>query len=328
MARLKPAWVPAPRDGVNASRVVMAAGAWRTVGEFLGAQLSTMVQDWPQRLQAGAVLDAQGQPVRAHTPCVPGATLWYWRHWAHEPRVPFELEVLHQDEQLVVVDKPHFLAVAPVGRYVQETVLVRLTRLLGIDTLTPLHRLDRETAGVLVFSVQPAQRGAYHALWRQHQVRKVYEAVAPWSPTVPLPAVVRSRLEEPAGSGFMQMRTVAGEPNAETRVALLRLLTPPPGSATPAWALYHLHPLTGRRHQLRAHMNALGLPLVGDRVYPRLWPMLALGAEPDYDNPLQLLAREVAFVDPVTGQTRRFTSRRVLAAAGEAAYSPSSVSPG
>jgi tRNA pseudouridine32 synthase / 23S rRNA pseudouridine746 synthase len=315
MARQKPAWVPPLRDGVNASRVVVRAGPWRTVGEFLEQQLAAMVSDWPQRLHAGAVLDAHGQAVQPHTPCVPGATLWYWRHWAHEPRVPFELEVLHQDDQLVVVDKPHFLAVAPVGRYVQETVLVRLTRLLGIDTLTPLHRLDRETAGVLVFGVQPAQRAAYHALWRQHQVRKVYEAVAPWLPDVALPAVVRSRLEEPAGSGFMQMRTVPGAPNAETRIELMRTLALAPGSAWPALAHYRLHPLTGRRHQLRAHLNALGLPIVGDRVYPVLWPMPAPEAEPDYRNPLQLLAREVAFIDPITQRPRCFASRRVLAAA-------------
>ncbi len=314
MTRPKPAWTPPPRDGVGASRVAVSAGPCVGLVDFLRARLPA-VGDWPERLARGDVLDSLGQPLSAQARCTPGAVLWYWRSLPPEPRVPFELEVLHQDEHLVVVDKPHFLAVVPGGRYLQETVQVRLKRLLGIDTLVPLHRLDRETAGVLMFSAQPATRDAYHALLRERRVHKVYEAVAPWRADLALPLTCRHRLEEPAGEGFMQMQVVPGEPNAETHIELIeRLGVTGQAGQGPAFELahYRLRPHTGRRHQLRVQLNALGLPIVGDRIYPRLWPHPPADTVPDYDQPLQLLACELAFVDPVSGAARHFASRRRL----------------
>jgi tRNA pseudouridine32 synthase/23S rRNA pseudouridine746 synthase len=309
------------------------------VADFLSHRLP-LVGDWPERLAAGDVLDAHGRSVAAHEPCRPGAVLWYWRALPPEPRIPFELEVLHQDEHLVVVDKPHFLPVIPRGRYLQETVLVRLKRLLGLPDLVPMHRLDRETAGVLLFTVQPASRHAYQSLWSTRAVRKVYEAVAPWRQGLGFPMTLRHRLQEPRDERFMQMQVVPGEPNAHTEVELIARLprcgpavgpdaladdapaAPAPGAAPhhwALWALYRLHPLTGRKHQLRAQMNAAGLPLRGDRLYPALWPEPAPEAPPDYSHPLQLLAREIAFTDPLTGAPRCFTSRRSLQATQEAA---------
>ena len=318
MGRATPSWTPAPRDGVNASRVAVAPGPWRGLGEFLSQRMPA-VRNWPERLAQGLVLNAQGQPLRFDSPCLPGEVVWYWRAPPPEPRVPFELVVLHQDEHLLVVDKPHFLPVAPSGRYLHETALVRLTRLSGIATLAPMHRLDRETAGVLVFTVQPDTRAAYHALLRERQVHKVYEAVAPWRPDFALPHRCLSRLEEPSGRGFMQMQCVDGEPNAETQIELIRRLPPAPkllaqwnprpdAADTRPLAHYRLLPRTGRRHQLRAQMCALGLPILGDRIYPRLWPEPTVDEAPDYRAPLQLLARELAFTDPFTGGLRRFIS--------------------
>ena len=321
MARPAPAWTPPLRDGVSASRVAVTAGPWATLADFLTHRLRGAT-DWPARLASGAVLDAGGQPVAADAPCVPGALLWYWRSPAPEPRVPFEIDVLHQCDQLVVVDKPHFLPVTPGGRHLQETVLVRLKRLLGIATLAPMHRLDRETAGVLAFTVQPAQRAAYQALLRDHQVHKVYEAIAPWRADLALPLVCRNRLDTRPGS-FMQMQVVDGvlncpsdsPPNVETLIELVQRIAPaaasagaPPGPL----ALYRLTPRTGRRHQLRVQMDALGLALVGDRIYPQLWPEPAPDAPPDYSQPLQLLARTLAFTDPLSGEARCFTSLRRL----------------
>jgi tRNA pseudouridine32 synthase/23S rRNA pseudouridine746 synthase len=314
-------------------------GPWATVADFLSQRLP-LVADWPARLAAGGVLDAEGRPVAAHEPCRPGAVLWYWRALPPEPRIPFELEVLHQDEHLMVVDKPHFLPVIPRGRYLQETVLVRLKRLLGQPDLVPMHRLDRETAGVMLFTVQPASRHAYQSLLATHQVRKVYEAVAPWREGLGFPLTLQHRLQEPKDERFMQMQVVPGEPNAHTQVELIARLprcgpavgpdaladdapaAPKPGAEPLHWALwahYRLHPLTGRKHQLRAQMNAAGLPLRGDRLYPVLWPEPAPDAPPDYSHPLQLLAREIAFTDPLTGAPRCFTSRRSLQATQEAA---------
>lgn len=337
-------WVPPPRDGVAASRVGVGAGAWATVAQFLAARFPA-VGDWPARLAHGDVLDGHGQPLAADAPCRAGAVLWYWRKPLPEPRVPFEIDLLHQDDHLVVVDKPHFLSVIPGGRHLQETVLVRLKRLLGLPSLAPMHRLDRETAGVLAFTVQPDARNAYQALLRDRQVHKVYEAIAPWHAQWALPCTCRHRLAQRPGADFMQMQVVAGEPNAETLVELIRVLgraraSPGGDTANPADALaqptthatthatthtlandlahYRLTPLTGRKHQLRAQMNALGLPIAGDRIYPRLWPVPAPDAVPDYTLPLQLLARELAFVDPFSGEPRRFISRRWLQLAGAA----------
>lgn len=298
-------FVPPLRDGVAASRVGVGDGRFPSVLAFLQARFPA-VADWPARLARGDVLDARGHALAADARCATGDLLWYWRAPPPEPRVPFELDILHRDEHLVVVDKPHFLPAIPAGRHLRETALVRLRAALGIATLAPIHRLDRETAGVLVFSVRPQDRGAYHALLRERAVHKVYEAIAPWRADLALPLVARHRLEQPERDGFMQVRVVPGEPNAEARIALVERL----GADR---ALYRLEPRTGRTHQLRVQMNALGLPIAGDRIYPVLRPEDAPGAPPDWSQPLQLLAREIAFVDPVTGQARRFASRRTLA---------------
>jgi tRNA pseudouridine32 synthase / 23S rRNA pseudouridine746 synthase len=297
-------FVPPLREGVAASRVGVGDGRFPTVLAFLTTRF-TAVANWPERLARGDVLDAQGRALSAEDPCVAGALFWYWRDPPPETPVPFDLELLHRDEHLVVVDKPHFLPAIPSGRHLRETALVRLRQMLGIATLAPMHRLDRETAGVLVFTVRVQDRAVYHALLRERAVHKLYEAVAPWRAGLALPLLARHRLEKPEGEGFMQVRVRPGQPNAETRVELLERL----GER----ALYRLTPHTGRTHQLRVQMNALGIPIAGDRIYPTLWPEPPTGALPDWSHPLQLLAREIAFTDPVTGEPRRFTSRRRLA---------------
>jgi tRNA pseudouridine32 synthase / 23S rRNA pseudouridine746 synthase len=310
MARAEP-FAPPLRDGVGASRVGIGSDRFASVLDFL-VQRFPAVLDWPARLARGDVLDADGQPLAADARCATGMLLWYWRDPPPEPRVPFEVELLHQDAHLVVVDKPHFLPVIPGGRHLHETALVRLRKQLGIATLAPMHRLDSDTAGVLAFTVQPASRDAYHALLRGREVHKVYEAVAPWRAELALPLLCRHRLERPSDSGFMQMQVVPGEPNAETTIALIERL--PHSSDEPGTALahYRLVPHTGRQHQLRAQMSALGLPIVDDRIYPVLQPPLAPQEAPDYARPLQLLARELSFVDPISGQPRSFRSRRRL----------------
>ena len=307
MKRAAEVRAPPLRDGVAASRVGVGDDRFATLLAFLVARFPT-VADWPARLARGDVLDANGRPLAADAPCVAGSLVWYWRDPPPEPRVPFDVELLHQDEHLVVVDKPHFLPVIPSGRHLRETVLVQLRRQLGIAMLAPMHRLDRETAGVLVFTVRAGERGAYHALLRERAVTKVYEAIAPWRGDLALPIVARHRLEKPDGAGFMQVRVVPGEPNAEALVELVERVDD-------RRALYRLTPRTGRTHQLRVQMNALDLPIVGDRIYPTLWPEPAPDAPPDWSHPLQLLAREIAFADPVTGEPRRFASRRRLALA-------------
>ena len=298
----KPTPAPLPtKDGVGPSCVALPPGVWATVDDFLAERFAGVSGSvWRDRMQRGELLDERGAAIGTGQPYRSGGKLYYYRSIDDEPRVPFAEEILFQDELLIAVDKPHFLPVTPGGRHLQQTLLVRLKRRLGIDTLTPLHRLDRETAGVVVFAVQPHTRGAYQALFAQRQVVKHYEAIAPCRPDLSFPLIRRSRLVEDAH--FLRMREEPGEPNAETHFELLEKL----GSL----ARYRLTPVTGRTHQLRVHCAALGVPIVGDRMYPELLPV----DTDDLERPLQLLARSLAFTDPISAQPRRFESQRQLAA--------------
>lgn len=295
--------IPA-RDGVSPSCValpLLPAGdrRWPTVLDFLTERLPAVNREaWQRRLADGQVLDERGQPVRASDDCRGGERLYYWRALDDEPDIPFDATVLFQDAHLMVVDKPHFLPVIPTGRFVRQSLLVRLKQATGLDTLSPIHRIDRETAGLVVFSLRPQDRGAYQALFRERTVDKVYEAMAPFDPALALPRVHRSRMAEDP-EAFYRMTEVEGEPNSETAIALLE--------RRGAWARYRLEPVTGKRHQLRVHMAALGLPLAGDQFYPRV--LRGPGEAEDFADPLRLLARGIAFADPVTGQARRFESR-------------------
>jgi len=253
---------------------------------------------WTQRLQGGDVVDDQGQRISAETPFEAGRRLYYYRAVEAEPHIPFEAVVLWQDEHLLVVDKPHFLPVLPSGKYLQETVLIRLKNALGLDALSPIHRIDRNTAGLVLFSKQVASRGAYQELFRTRQVDKTYECLAPWNADLPWPMTRESRIAPSAH--FMQQTEVDGLFNALTHINPIEVLG--------GLARYSLKPVTGQRHQLRVHMAALGLPMLGDGIYPTLTPE----GSADYANPLQLLAKSIAFTDPITGHMRRFESQKQL----------------
>jgi tRNA pseudouridine32 synthase/23S rRNA pseudouridine746 synthase len=277
--------------------VGLPGGHWPRVIDFFAERFPTVEPEvWLQRMADGLVLDEQARTVPPDAAYRPHTRLYYYRHLQAEPRIPFEATVLYQDAHLVVVDKPHFLPTVPAGRFVQETLLVRLKNTLGLDTLAPLHRLDRETAGVTVLTVQPAERAAYHALFKQRAMQKRYEAIAPWRPG--MPAVHRSRMV--AGTPFFRYAEAPGDANSETHIALLE--------RQGDWARWQLAPVTGRTHQLRVHMAALGTPIRNDRFYPTVVDI----ADDDYHAPLQLLARSIAFTDPVTGQARFFESPRRL----------------
>jgi tRNA pseudouridine32 synthase/23S rRNA pseudouridine746 synthase len=300
-----PTSLPLPtRDGVGPSCVGLPAGEWSTDLDFLVARFPAIGRAaWLARIEAGEVIDEHGRPVTPLGRYRPHRRVYYYRSIENEPHVPFEEHILFQDEHLLVADKPHFLPVAPVGKYLQETLLVRLKRRLGIDTLVPAHRIDRGTAGLVLFSVTPATRAPYQRMFAQREVRKTYEAIVRWPGIGPMPAVHRSRLAE--DTAFMRTREVPGEANSETHMALAEAL---PGGR----ARLRLSPVTGRRHQLRVHCAALGMPIVNDPLYPELLPE---GGE-DMAKPLQLLARTLRFRDPVTGVERFFETRLRLARAG------------
>ena len=291
----------ATRNGVGPSCVGLPAGDWATFTEFLVQRFPAITrQIWLERMADGLVVDEFGGLVTAERPYRGHMRLYYYRALESEPRIPFEAAVLFHDEHLVVADKPHFLPVTPSGHYLQETLLVRLKNLLGIESLIPIHRIDRETAGLVLFSVKPGERDAYQALFRRHEVSKYYEAIAPWRAGLQFPLIRKSRIVE--DEPFFRQREIPGDANSETFIELLEVK----GSL----ARYALRPISGKKHQLRVHMNALGIPIRNDRMYPPV----EVTPDDDYARPLQLLAKSIAFTDPITEQARRFESRHNLSA--------------
>lgn len=277
----------------------LPAGDWPTFTDFLVQRFPAITREvWLERMAARLVVDEFGGIVTPERPYRGHMRLYYYRALEIEARIPFEAAVLFQDEHLVVADKPHFLPVTPSGHYLQETLLVRLKNQLGLDTLIPIHRIDRETAGLVLFSVQPGERDAYQALFRQREVSKHYEAIAPWRPELQFPLQRKTRIVE--DEPFFRQREMAGVPNSETRVDVLEIK----GDR----ARYALSPVTGKKHQLRVHMSALGIPILNDRMYPPV----EVTPDDDYAQPLQLLAKSIAFTDPLTGQPRKFESRLKL----------------
>ena len=293
MSRFRPN-PPPHREGLRPSCVVVPSGARVLALEFFVARFTAVTRsDWQQRLDAGDIVDSEGVVIRADTMLQGDQRIYYFRALEAEPRVPFQEHIVWQDEHIVVADKPHFLPVIPSGKYVRETLLVRLGHTLNTDTLAPAHRIDRDTAGLVLFTRNPATRNRYHQLFREHRVQKTYHATARWNPELRWPLTRHTRISE--GSHFMQQAEVPGKANALTHIRPLQ--------QHGGYALYELSPVTGQRHQLRVHMHALGLPLVNDGIYPTLTPEGA-----DFSKPLQLLAKTLAFTDPVTGEARHFES--------------------
>ena len=291
--------VPSFIRDAHASTVHLPSGAWPTVLDCLCAHFATIdCAQWLDRIARGRVLDGQGIAVTPHTPYREGLRVHYYREVADEPPIPFTETVLHVDKHLVVADKPHFLPVTPAGGYVEQTLLRRLIRRLDNPELVPLHRIDRLTAGLVLFSSNPTSRAAYQALFRERRIDKRYEALAPALPVLEFPLLRRSRIV--AGEPFFRMQEVDGEPNSETRIDVIE-------RGENVWR-YALFPVTGRKHQLRLHMAMMGAPITGDTLYPAL----AAKAADDYRHPLKLLAHSLAFVDPLSGASRRFESRLAL----------------
>jgi tRNA pseudouridine32 synthase/23S rRNA pseudouridine746 synthase len=291
-------------EGVSSSRVYLPAGqTYPSLLHFFIANFPHIeAMEWSARFDEGLVMTADGIPLAPTQVYLPNTHLLYFRRLAREPEIPYEEHILFQDEHILVADKPHFLPVTPSGLYLHQTLLNRLKKKTGLQTLSPIHRIDRDTAGLVVFSVNPQERAQYQNLFRDRAVKKIYEAIAPYSEDLiqKLPMTYQSRLEE--SEHFLQMQEVAGEPNSDTLIEFI-------GTSKP-WAQYRLTPGSGKKHQLRCHLNSLGIPIKDDQIYPILTPYQEYDL--DFSKPLQLLAKEIQFRDPLTGEERIFMSQRVL----------------
>ncbi len=291
------------RDGVSASRVWLPrneAKAWVSLLDFLTERFPLISRQVLQdRMLRGEIMAETGKPFNVDAPYQGEAFLFYYREIPNEPIIPFEEEILFKDDNIIVVDKPHFLPVTPGGRFVKETLLTRLKVFYNNEDISPMHRLDRETAGVMLFTCNKEVRGAYQSLFQQRKVQKTYHAIAGFTPDLTFPLTHKSCIKK-SQEHFFTMQEVDAEPNSETEIKIIQQKGP--------LVLYELKPITGRQHQLRVHMMSLGIPLLNDPFYPKV---LADKGH-DYDAPLQLLAKEITLMDPLTDKMRSFESKRSL----------------
>lgn len=345
------------RNGVNATRLrVPSNGEWATVCEYMLHRFGHVdAQGIARRFQNGEVVGIDGVVLDERTPLGAHEFIWYYRNLPAEVPIPFTETILHHDENLLVIDKPHFLPTTPGGRFIQESALVRLRNRVGNAELIPMHRLDRATAGILLFSTNPRTRGAYQSLFERREISKTYEAVSALEPAAGRPAGevlgtdgLGGSAEERSGNAVEgragpgnhlltseqlrlrieglqiqpltylnrmskvkgQLRSLIeqGEPNAESLIELLSTGTSAGHFAGMQVAKFRLSPHSGKTHQLRVHLAALGLGILNDPFYPTL---LDLAAD-DYARPLQLLARSISFIDPITGQPVSYASELKL----------------
>ena len=302
-----PSHPPLPhRNGIAPSYLWLPEGQWKNLLCFLLEQFPHIDEmTWRRRLEQNEILDAHGHILRDHSVVKRGMCIFYYREIEVETPIPFQAHILFQDQHLIVVDKPHFLPVTPGGRFLQETLLTRLRQQLPAQEahhISPIHRLDRETAGVMLFSINPVTRGKYQALFQQRCVNKIYHAVAPHLANLHFPYLHESYMVE--GEPFFIMKEIAGHPNAPSNSSTYITII----ERREQYSLYELKPSTGKKHQLRVHLASLGAPIVNDSFYPNT---LACRGD-DFSAPLQLLAHSIAFNDPLTGKHRYFASQRSL----------------
>ncbi len=294
------------REGISASRVWLPKDSnneWPMVLDFLEERFPFINRKIIQeRMSRGDIVDEMGKPFNKDTPYQAELFLFYYREIPNEPAIPFKEKILFKNDDFIVVDKPHFIPVTPTGRYVKESLLARLKHHYQNEEISPIHRLDRETAGIVMFTCNPEVRGAYQSLFQKREVNKTYEAITTYSDDLALPLTHKSRIVK--SETFFLMKEEAPTPekdiNSETEISI--------DTVKGKLAKYTLKPVTGKQHQLRVHMMSIGHPILNDPFYPELLPCKG----EDYSSPLQLLAKSIAFIDPVSGEERYFESEQSL----------------
>ncbi|MGR0305223.1 pseudouridine synthase [Acinetobacter beijerinckii] len=284
-------------NGVSASKVFLPNDVSAvTIFDYLCQHFPHIqVSEWQQRFTDELIYSAQGEKLKLDSVYIPNTHIFYYRFLAHEVHVPFQHKILFENDDLLVVDKPHFLTMSPTGQYVQETLLVRLKKQTGYDDLTPIHRLDRETAGVVLFCKKASSRNAYQQLFAERKVQKTYHAIAEYRPEIHFPLTLKLHLEK--GHPFYTMQINSEKKsNTETIISIIE--------HNENYAKYLLQPKTGKQHQLRVHLNFLGIPILNDTFYPKVKHK----DDDDFSQPLQLLAKQIQFIDPFTNQEMNFSS--------------------
>jgi tRNA pseudouridine32 synthase / 23S rRNA pseudouridine746 synthase len=287
------------KEGVSQSRLVLPAGEWPLLIDYLVERFNTLPrEELLRRMQCGEIIGDKGELLLLNELFTPYRRIFYYRQVPSEKRIPFVESIVFEDEQILVADKPPFLTVLPAGKHLQETLLVRLRKSTGIDSLVPMHRIDRETSGLVMFTKVAATRGLYQSLFDAKAIEKIYEAIAPTSTRHTFPMRYQSRIE--VSAAFMQMQEIDGAPNTCTVIECIE--------TQGALSKYRINLETGKKHQIRIHFSSLGMPIVNDQIYPVLQP----ADSDDYAKPLKLLAKSISFTDPITRRRRYFESQRAL----------------
>jgi len=286
------------KNGISPNKIWLPEGSWSTVFDFFQQRFPQLTaDDCRERFERNEVCTSDGKVLRIDSGYCPGVHLYFYREVKNELIIPFREKILYEDDNIVVVDKPHFLAVAPSGQYLEQTLLVRLRRALGNNEIELCHRLDRETAGVVLLTKKQEVRAIYNSLFSERKITKIYHARAAKSDAI-FPIVKKSRLVK--GEPYMRMREAKGVSNTESVISVLH--------HEQKTNLYQLEPTTGKKHQLRVHMAALKIPIVNDPLYPKFQPK----ESSDFSSPLQLLAKTLKFVDPIDGRPKKFESNQSL----------------
>jgi len=275
-------------------------GRYQTIFEFLTDKYPGISKDqWAERIVDGKVSDSSGITVTLSTPFKPREKIYYYRESGKETPIPFSEKILFINDHILVACKPHFLPVIPAGRYVNECLLYRLRKTTGNDSLTPVNRIDMDTAGIVLFSINKETRSAYHGLFTKGDIHKEYKAVTLLCTELKKDHwLIKNRLIQ--GEPWFLMKSAEGMVNAKTEIFLRERKNDK--------AYFEVIPLTGKKHQIRIHLSSIGCPILNDRYYPVLQPE----TEPDFNKPLQLLAKRIRFKDPISGKTMEFESSRCL----------------
>lgn len=284
----------AAKDGVSPNKIWLPHGEWLTIFDYLCWRFPQIkATEWSLRFQSKEVVFENGETISVNSPYQSERHLYFYHHVPDEVKVPFEEKIVYQNENIIVADKPHFLPVAPSGKYLHHTLLIRLRKKLGNDDIQLCHRLDRETAGLVLLTKKESVRAAYQSLFANRQILKTYHAIAQ-SVDLVFPLTKRSKLVR--GEPYMRMKEVDGEANSESTISIIQ--------KSGDLSLYQLMPHTGKKHQLRVHMASLGIPIMNDRLYPEV----RLTKNEAFIDPLKLLAKKLEFVDPLSGLPFSFES--------------------
>jgi tRNA pseudouridine32 synthase / 23S rRNA pseudouridine746 synthase len=252
---------------------------------------------WRERISRGLITLTDGTPLDEHSPYRHGLTILYRKEVPSEPAVLEEPVIVYRDDEILIADKPHGMPVTPSGTYIERSLFIRLQRITELPDLAPIHRLDMDTAGLVLFTIKPKTRGCYHRLFTERRIERQYLAVG--HAAGPLNRThwhIENRIVP--GEPWFRQRIVEGQTNAMTEIELM--------DVSPGFARFRLFPKTGKQHQLRLHMTSIGCPIVGDPLYP------SMTKKCEGDPPLQLLAKRLSFTDPLTGTACSFTSARTL----------------